>query len=127
ARGRGGRGWGGMSATCRACRKDPAARGTQLCLECQEKYGIPERWPESRRLPRPCARCGGGELIRAIVRERGAGDWHSPSLGALGVTFNRLAPRNEPDLREPAGMLEIYACRACGFAEWDVLEPDRVP
>jgi hypothetical protein len=114
--------------TCHACRKSPPAQGSELCPDCQGKYGVPERWPESRRRRRPCARCGGNTLIRAIVRERGAGDWYSPRVAALGLTFRKQErPPNDPDLREPAGILEIYTCRSCGFSEWYVLEPERVP
>jgi Zn ribbon nucleic-acid-binding protein len=122
--------------TCRLCAKGEAIGPGGMCPRCRRKYGVPERWPESRRLPRPCVRCGHPQLIRAIIRERGASSWHSPGLAALGVTFRRVIaisisgdarPLNEPDLREPAGILEVYACRACGYSEWYVLEPERVP
>jgi hypothetical protein len=78
-------------------------------------------------------RCDHGQFVRAVVRERGAGDWYSPRVAPLGVTFPLQAvpslprSRSEPDLREPIGIFEVYVCRACGFTEWYALEPDRIP
>jgi hypothetical protein len=122
--------------TCPVCHKDGAPNPRILCPDCRAAFGLPERWPASRRLPRPCARCGCPQLIRALTRERGRGDWYSPSVAPFGVSFRRqtvVSPTgdgralNQPDLGEPAGMLEVYVCRGCGFTEWYALEPEHVP
>jgi hypothetical protein len=122
---------------CQLCRHaELAADETRLCLECQTRFGVPDRLGPSRRLPRPCSRCDHAEIIRAVVRERGAGDWYSRRVAPLGVTFRRVVVTSvaredrsldEPDLREPAGAFEVYVCRGCGFTEWYALEPENVP
>jgi len=121
---------------CRNCHKAGGLGPDDLCHDCRSKYGLLSKWPESRRLHRRCVRCDHGEFVRAAVRERGAGNWNSPRLAPLGVTFLRQMivtaagdsrPLNEPDLRDPAGPFEVYVCRGCGFTEWYALEPESVP
>jgi len=121
---------------CRICHKEAERGANPMCRDCRASFGLPDRWPESRRLPHRCLRCGHGQFVRALIRERGAGDWYSRRLAPLAVTFPRQKvisvagdsrPLNELDLREPIGLLEVYACRACGFTEWYTLEPDRIP
>jgi hypothetical protein len=107
-----------------------------VCAACRQRFGLPmERW-DSRRPPRPCVRCGHDDLVRALVRERGADNWRSQRLGPLGVTFHKQTvvsasgharELDEPDLHAPAGLFEVTVCRACGYAEWYVVEPEEVP
>jgi len=125
-----------VSGAFPSCRR-PLAPGEKVCAACRKSFGLPARTlGAARRPPRPCARCDHDELIRAIVRERGADTWRSQRLAPLGVTFRKQTvlsvsgherELDEPDLREPAGIFEVYVCRSCGFTEWYVVEPERVP
>ncbi len=74
------------------------ARARGYCDDCQRRLGLPEHgFHESRRPPRPCARCGHEELVRCVVPER------------------------------PLGLLEAHVCRRCGFVDWYALDPESIP
>jgi hypothetical protein len=103
-----------------------------MCIPCRGAFGLPDRWPQSRRQPVPCRRCGHGVLVRAIVRERGGANRESDALPPLSVRFRKQAGPTHgelpaPDLRAPLGVFETYVCRACGAAEWYVLWPEDIP
>lgn len=107
-----------------------------ICLRCRDRYGIPDRSPPLRP-PRPCERCAGTQFVRSrSIRERGEtnDEANRGYIAPLSLTFN-VSKRNwlfsndtvEPDLRAPAGLLEAYTCRKCGFTEFYAHQPDEIP
>ncbi|MGE0788725.1 MAG: hypothetical protein AB7S26_23840 [Sandaracinaceae bacterium] len=90
------------------------------CWQCRQGLkasGLPEG-PSAPLRPRvPCARCGGGALVRVThVRERTLRmlDQWREVVRPLSLTFG--APKPSTEL-QPLGVLEAYVCRACGFTE----------
>jgi len=124
-----------VTGACPSCRRS-LAPGERICAACQKTFGLPPGSWVTRRPPRPCGRCDNDELIHAVVRERGADTWRSQRLAPLGVTYRKQSvvsvsgharELDEPDLRDPAGIFEVFVCRACGFTEWYVIDPENVP
>ncbi len=130
-------------AVCCICKSNQLiaddSRQRGYCNDCRDAFGLWPRAVPSRRPPTACARCGHEQLVRCQVRERSAsgGDRSSRYLAPLAVTFHRLTklrlfanqprPRSEPDLDNPAGLLEAHVCRSCGFVDWYVCAPDEIP
>lgn len=111
-----------------------------LCGVCMEKTGLP---PPSRpvRPPSPCGRCGHREIVRVRMRERTtvpAGDSNAELARPFALTWQlgedykslfsfQKVETAQPDLGEPAGLLEAYVCRACGSTELYARRPDEIP
>ncbi len=106
-----------------------------ICRPCARRFGLPEQpidWPRPRN---PCVRCGHNVLVGCVVRQRAA----PAELAPLAATFERklktpiltgdeyLEYDPVPDDHEPRGLFVAYACRGCGFTEWYVLHPERIP
>ena len=70
-----------------------------------------------------CPKCGGNEIIVAHPPEFGHGSEEYP----MTVTAQ---PRWVFDGRNPhygIGEMAVLVCRACGFAEWYVKDPESIP
>jgi len=103
----------------------------------------------SRRPPLPCTRCNGMRFTRVIPREHTSvgvrfaptdvtrgGDIHR-SVSAPMVathaprTIQKLATSGKGvvpiDIRVGFGRTEMFVCRACGFVEWYVDQPESIP
>jgi hypothetical protein len=109
-----------------------------LCPDCSGMLGLVEGEPARPRLP--CARCNHHELVRALVREltlHPGSESNIPMVAPLAVTY---APRLNkalfggrtkgalgPDEAQPFGILELYVCTRCGFAEWYARDPASIP
>lgn len=126
--------------TCRVCHEralaSPPEQQTGICERCAP--GVPRLPPLTRQL-RPCAGCGGHQLVRAIAHERGAegSDYVFPYVRPLSVAFRwtgrhrwlsgtsvAVAEQNVPDT---TGALEMLICRACGLVSWYALAPEQIP
>ena len=127
-----------MTERCRICGTEPfyGRDETDICYDCEHTLRVVPL-PPSRRLPRPCDRCGGTKLVRVLPRT-----WITPGdstqLVALRMTLTatlKLEKRllsSEHYLLKPSatalvGTLEAYVCRACGFVEWYCLDPEALP
>jgi hypothetical protein len=78
-------------------------------------------------------------LIRCQVRERATtiGVDGSQFLSPLAVTFHTYrvlsvhtgnpTGRIAPHVNQPAGVLEAYVCRSCGFVDWYAQSPAQIP
>jgi hypothetical protein len=130
-------------AKCSVCKQNylyaesEKARG--VCEECRKSFGLARRPDRSKRPPRPCGKCGHHVLVRCQIRERAAsgGDYVYQYVAPLALTFQRLRRisiwsgkqkvKNKPDPTEPAGILEAFACRSCGYVEWYAQAPGEIP
>jgi predicted RNA-binding Zn-ribbon protein involved in translation (DUF1610 family) len=122
-------------ASCAICGKSTEGK---LCASCGEMLGLVEGPPARQELP--CARCGHGELVRALVREltiHPGSESNIPMVAPLAVSY---APRLNtalfggkvkgalgPDEQKPFGILELYVCTRCGFSEWYARDPASIP
>jgi hypothetical protein len=128
---------------CTVCDKRELWRdddfNTGVCSVCRAHFGLRHQRVASPRPPLPCQRCNHTVLVRCQVRERAArGDEPmSEYLAPLAVTFRRqqrtsfwsgrTKVRDIPDLASPAGMLEAFVCRRCGFVDWYAQSPEDIP
>ena len=112
--------------------------GDQICEGCRESHALAPPSPGLR--PRvPCQRCRHTEFVRVrALRERAttAGEYGKQYMAPLALTFKlsfggrRLGanrPFHEVDPQSPAGLLEAYACRKCGFTELYARQPVEIP
>jgi hypothetical protein len=121
--------------TCKFC--EQRADETGICVSCQERLGLT---PGSGvRRSAPCAKCNHGELVRALVRELTTtpGEYGQRETVPMAVTYAPLlkesfwsgAPKGAHGVipGQPAGTLEMYVCRKCGFTEWYCRDPSAIP
>ena len=126
---------------CSVCDNELESEEAQtrgLCDDCASKFGVKQPRPPSRRPAQPCTRCGHGQIVRGIVRDRAARGNNTVHefLVPLAVTFEREVTvkvfgkdkvENSPELRSAVGILEVYVCRRCGLTEWYTQEPESIP
>lgn len=80
-----------------------------------------------------------------MLQERSVEASSAASVAPLGVTFNKAVMRSiwsgevqrdadgkaietsRPDMGAPAGILQAYICRACGFTELYATLPAEIP
>ncbi|MCC6999571.1 MAG: hypothetical protein IT370_33505 [Deltaproteobacteria bacterium] len=122
---------------------EPAEQPAGQHESCRANFGL-HALPASRRPARPCDRCGHHQLVRCLVRERGAAgnNYVASYVAPLQVTFARKVVTkeaffsgkkstevtNQPAVQGQAvGVLEAYVCRQCGFTEWYTVEPEQLP
>jgi hypothetical protein len=95
--------------------------------------------PIMSRPARPCLRCNSLQFVRVIPREHSSargGEMnaqvsapmyltHRPTVDK-GIIFGDSA--EELPIEEPGiGVLEIFACRGCGFLEWYCPDVNSIP
>ena len=122
-----------VGMTCRVCKNDRELSRVGICKECHLELGIV--LPAAPLRPEvPCARCRGTSFVRSWgLREIEAQNrtaWAS-EYSAVGVRFAALSLAVVPGFRYASlgeveasseasfrlGIIEAYACRACGFTE----------
>ena len=124
-----------MSATCTHCNQAVATAG-DICVTCKRSLGLAAG--DGVRPRRPCARCNHAQLIRAQVREltTSPGDVGQREVVPMAVTYEVVhetswwsgAPKGVSGVAptKAFGVLELYVCRRCGFAEWYCRDPEAI-
>ncbi|MDX2088477.1 MAG: hypothetical protein SFX73_11540 [Kofleriaceae bacterium] len=129
-------------ANCPVCKSRQLStnqdRAVEMCSECAGKYGV-RPMPPALRPPAPCQRCSGLEFVRTVPRE------HSIDHSYVDINIQKSAPmyftplppqattgffgvkRQDVDITQGYGQLELYACLGCGFVEWYVHSPRDIP
>jgi len=114
----------------------PEEQSMQACWRCAQKIGL-RPMPPPMRPARPCARCNGMKFVRVIPREHSStrtGDANAQVSAPMFLTHKVETYRgwvfsgvHELAVEHGFGMLEVYACWACGAVEWYCRDVQQIP
>ena len=120
-----------MSEKCPACGtgwlSTDEDRAASMCTNCREWTGLSApRW-HARRPALPCVRCSKTVFVRVLPRTRLDNTDQGVPAAPLVLTYQRNRKYPSPDVTAPAGLLEAWVCRSCGFVEWYCGDAENIP